>query len=83
MLKHISHTGGVSDTEEILFSTPFGYMFPDLAASASCRLPEGQDTTRSLIALGAAMAADKGSGTGRKRKKDSRSSSFFTYSASS
>lgn len=77
MLKQISHTGGVTDVDEILFSTPFGYMFPELAHSSECLLPPGQDTTRALIALGRAMAMDEGGSGGDPLASDV--SSIFTY----
>lgn len=77
MLKQISHTGGVTDVDEVLFSTPFGYLFPELAESEACRLAAGQDTTRALLELGDAMATDElGSGSD---PHDSPTSSIFTY----
>lgn len=56
MLKHLSHAGGVKPAEEILFSTPFGYMFPDLAANSAAKLSEQTATIRALLSLGNAMA---------------------------
>ena len=73
MLKHVSHLTGLSDTSEILYATPFGYMFPELAESPACRLPEGQDTVRALIRLGEVMASDDGVDA------NSAIPSFFTY----
>lgn len=73
MLKHVSHLTGLSDTSEILYATPFGYMFPELADSPACRLPEGQDTIRALIRLGEVMASDDGV------EANSSIPSFFTY----
>ena len=76
MLKDITHTGGVKDVAEIQFATSFGYMFPELAHSPECRLPEGQDTTRALIDLGKAMATDA---IGSPDENATTISSFFTY----
>lgn len=73
MLKHVSHLTGLADTSEILYATPFGYMFPELAETPAHRLPEGQDTVRALIRLGEIMATDDGAGA------DSSIPSFFTY----
>ena len=56
MLKEITHAGGTRDRVELLFATPFGYLFPELTTNPDCLLPEGQDTTRALLKLGKAMA---------------------------
>ncbi|MEG6507500.1 heme peroxidase family protein [Methyloligella sp. 2.7D] len=74
MLKKISHAGGVTDTDEVLFATAFGYLFPELARSPRALLQEGQDTVRELLELGEAMAVDTG-----KPPKDSEIPSVFTY----
>ena len=55
MLKNVSHSGGVQPAEEILFKTPFGYMFPDAAASPECLLPVSERTADALLELGNAM----------------------------
>lgn len=55
MLPNSSHGSGPENFEEILFNTPFGYMFPNLAKSAECLLPQGPNTRDALMALGAAM----------------------------
>ena len=55
MLKNVSHTGGVEAAEEILFDTPFGYMFRDTAESPECVLPVSARTQKALIDLGDAM----------------------------
>lgn len=78
MLKGITHIGEVGEVEEVLFETPFNYMFPDLAVSPDCLLPEGQDTTRALLALGKAMAEDDIPDTGPEPDK-TKLSSFLTY----
>ncbi len=55
MLKNVSHAGGVEDTAEILFTTPFGYMFPDAAKSPECVLAVSERTEDALLDLGNAM----------------------------
>jgi len=55
MLKNVTHSGGVEDVGEVLFSTPFGYMLPDAAASEECLLPVSERTLDALLALGDAM----------------------------
>ncbi|GAB4351902.1 MAG: heme peroxidase family protein [Kiloniellaceae bacterium] len=55
MLKNVTHSGGVEDVGEILFTTPFGYMLPEAAASEECLLPVAERTVDALIALGGAM----------------------------
>ncbi len=55
MLTNISHSGGVDTADEILFSTPFGYMFDDAATSPECLLPTAERTVDALLALGNAM----------------------------
>jgi len=55
VLKHVSHSGGVTYADEILFSTPFGYMFLDAAHTAECLLPVSERTEDALNALGDAM----------------------------
>ena len=78
MLRNISHSGGVTNVEEVLFSTPFGYMFPELADNPECRLGTGQDTTRALIDLGTAMATDTVPADDP-TQRETGISSFFTY----
>ena len=55
MLTNVSHSGGVQAVDEILFSTPFGYMFPAAARSPECLLPVSERTLDALLALGNAM----------------------------
>ena len=55
MLTNVSHSGGVDTVGEILFTTPFGYMFSDAAESEECLLPASDRTVDALIALGDAM----------------------------
>lgn len=55
MLKNVTHSGGVEDVGELLFSTPFGYMLPEAAASEECLLPVSERTTDALLELGDAM----------------------------
>ncbi len=76
MLTFATHDGGIKPVEEVLFSTPFNYMFPELAHSPACLLPAGQETVRGLVALGDAMAADD---PGTSEDLNSTIPSFFTY----
>lgn len=55
MTTSVSHAGGLSTDGEILFSTPFGYMFPDLVHSEACVLAHSERTQDALLDLGAAM----------------------------
>ncbi|ERT05265.1 animal heme peroxidase family protein [Lyngbya aestuarii BL J] len=89
MLKNISHAGGVNpqakerreQTEEILFSTPFGYMFPDLVMGENTeanKLPVASNTVPALKMLGDAMA-DLGEAGAEMKKFNSTIPSVFTY----
>ena len=59
MFTKFSHTGEVATQDELLFTTPFGYMFDDAAHSASCLLPRSCETITALKQLGDAMATDE------------------------
>lgn len=76
IFKTMSHDAGVEFVDEILFSTPFGYMFPELANSANCRLPESLQTQTALIALGEAMGTP---GDQPAANLDSATPSVYTY----
>lgn len=89
MLKNISHAGGVNpqakerreQTEEILFSTPFGYMFPDLVIGENTennKLPVADSTIPALKMLGDAMA-DLGEPGQEIKDLNSNIPSVFTY----
>ena len=56
MFRRISHSSGVLDEGEILFSTPFDYLFPDAARSPLCLLPAAPSTVAALRQLGELMA---------------------------
>lgn len=56
MFTHVSHAGGIAEKEEILFTTRFGYLFPDAAHSPYCLLPASAGTETALKALGDLMA---------------------------
>ena len=56
MLINVSHEQGISSADEILFNTPFGYMFPQVINSDKCYLREGKRTYKGLLSLGKAMA---------------------------
>lgn len=55
MLNNITHAGGIQEVDEVLFTTPFDYMFPEAAKSPECLLPVSSRTEDALLALGAAM----------------------------
>ena len=55
MLQNASHLTGELGEGEILFQTPFGYMFPELAKSSDCKLVKWPATQYALEALGSAM----------------------------
>jgi len=76
MLKNVTHSGGVEDVGEVLFTTPFGYMLPDAAASEECLLPVGERTMDALIALGDAMGE---ASTPPDPSLDSQIPAAFTY----
>ncbi|MEA5495819.1 MAG: heme peroxidase family protein [Limnoraphis robusta] len=89
MLNNISHAGGVNpqakerreQTEEILFSTPFGYMFPDLVIGENTennKLPVADSTIPALKMLGDAMA-DLGEPNKEMKEFNSNIPSVFTY----
>lgn len=78
MLKQVSHASGVQPAEEILFSTPFNYLFPDLARSEAAKLPVQTATIRALLSLGDAMA-DLGTPNDSLEDLDSDIPAVFTY----
>lgn len=77
MFTHISHADGVQERGELLFSTPFGYLFPDAARSRRCLLPKTEATLSGLRALGVAMADD--AVPGDPPTLDSAIPALFTY----
>jgi hypothetical protein len=58
MFERISHLSGIVSEDEILFSTRFDYLFPEAARSRLCLVPDTEETTAGLRALGTAMASD-------------------------
>ena len=79
MFKKISHANGMeTDEAEILFSTPFNYLFPDAARSVPCLLLHSNNTVTGLQALGEAMADDGPAGT-TVDPDDSNIPAIFTY----
>ncbi|MBN9023331.1 MAG: hypothetical protein J0H08_14835 [Rhizobiales bacterium] len=67
--------GDGTSVGEAVVSPPLDALFPSLAHSPACVLPEGQATVRGLLALGRAMAVQPDEAPAR----DSRIPSFFTY----
>jgi hypothetical protein len=78
MLTKLSHAGGVQSVDEILFSTPFNYLFPDAARSAACLLPRDQSTLDGLKDLGSLMG-DPGTISAPDPSFDSAILAAFTY----
>ena len=58
MFERISHVNGIVSEDEILFSTRFDYLFPEAARSKLCLVPNSEESTTGLRALGTAMATD-------------------------
>ena len=77
MFTHVSHAGGLSEKEEILFTTRFGYFFPDAAHSPYCLLQASKQTEDALIAL-ADLMADPGTPQ-NPGNFDSTIPAIFTY----
>lgn len=76
MFFKLSHDGRIIDQDiEILFTTPFGYMFPDAARSSKCLIREDAKTIENLLLLGDAMAEPSGENGGF----DSNIPAIFTY----
>ncbi|MEQ9334119.1 heme peroxidase family protein [Thalassobaculum sp.] len=73
-----SHATGVTGEGQVLFCTPFGYMFRDAAGSPGCLLPATQRTIDGLLALGTAMA-DPGTQDHPTTEFDSDIPAGFTY----
>jgi hypothetical protein len=58
MFERISHLTGIVSEDEILFSTRFDYLFPEAARSRLCLVPDTEECSAGLRALGTAMASD-------------------------
>ncbi|MEM9922002.1 MAG: heme peroxidase family protein [Bacteroidota bacterium] len=56
MLRNINHLQGVKNGEEILYDTPFGYIFEYLCNNPLCRLPASCEVIDNLIELGSFMS---------------------------
>ena len=84
MLKNITHAGGINaaesgeSPEEILFNTPFNYLFPELVEQPENKLPVAASTIDALKNLGNAMA-DAGEPGQEIRELNSNIPSIFTY----
>ncbi len=78
MLRDVSHLKGIQKVDEILFETPFGYMFPFLSTSPDCLLPVDANTIPALMDLGNAMG-DPGNQDRERKGLNSRIPAIFTY----
>lgn len=76
MFERISHIDGVIKEQEILFATKFDYLFPDVARSRLCLLPNSTDTVAALKALGQAVGSP---GDTTAAPGDSAIPAIFTY----
>lgn len=74
----LSHSGGVTGEGQVLFRTPFDYMFRDAEHAAECLLLPEQRTIDGLLALGLAMA-DPGTQADPAPRFDSEIPAVFTY----
>ncbi len=78
MLTNVSHQEGITIVEEILFNTPFGYMFPHTQDSPECYLRESTGSLKALWDLGRAMA-DPGEIGDPTPALDSDTPAIYTY----
>ncbi|MCB9682398.1 MAG: hypothetical protein H6733_13105 [Alphaproteobacteria bacterium] len=78
-MKHMSHDGGADAPTEILFDTPFHYMFPYAAASEPCRVKATPDTVAHLKALADAMGDPGTQNQPMPNLFDSSIPAIFTY----
>ena len=78
MFTKITHADGIESDVEILFSTPFGYFFPEAARSAACLLPRDEATVAALETLGT-LVADPGTISMPDPGLNSSIPAIFTY----
>lgn len=78
MLKHTGHLTGVAESGEILFETPFGYIFDFLCHQDEHLLPPSDSTIRGLLHLGDIMA-DPGNPEMETKSLDSTIPAIYTY----
>ncbi|MDF1794713.1 MAG: heme peroxidase family protein [Thalassobaculaceae bacterium] len=74
----MSHHDGVEAEGQVLFCTPFGYMFEDAARSQTCLLPVSKKTVDALLKLGEAMG-DPGTQADPQPQFDSDIPAIMTY----
>ncbi len=77
MLNNANHFRGVKFQGEILFDTPFGYMFYHLCKEENCLLPKSKETITNLLELGSLMAEPDDSD--ENTIFDSEIDAIFTY----
>ncbi|WP_423819739.1 heme peroxidase family protein [Salinimicrobium sp. TIG7-5_MAKvit] len=78
MISNLSHFVGERSDSEILYDTPFGYMFEYLCGCEHHLLAKGPDTIHYLQELGKIMA-DNGTPQDRQPEHDSTIPSIYTY----
>lgn len=77
-MRTLHHAGGLDRPEELLFDTPFDYLFPYAARSIDCLIVSSPDTVAQLLALGDAMA-DPGTEADPRPGLDAGIPAVFTY----
>lgn len=78
MISNLSHFVGERTDSEILYDTPFGYMFEYLCGCEHYLLAKGPETIHYLQELGKIMA-DNGSPQDQQPERDSTIPSIYTY----
>ena len=79
MFTRVSHTEGLVEENEILFSTPFDYFFPEAARSQACLLPTSKETLEILKKLGDCMGDPETPDDLVDADMDSTMPAIFTY----
>ncbi len=78
MFRKVSHLDGLIEEDEILFSTPFDYFFPEAARSKRCLLPTSESALEALRLLAEEMG-DPGEPGTPETQFDSGTPAIFTY----
>lgn len=76
MISNLKHITGAQSPNEILFDTPFDYMFEYLCRQKHCKLPEDHKTIKGLLALGEIMGDP---GDQKTDSLDSKIPAIYTY----
>jgi len=79
MFSKVSHLEGLVEEDEILFSTPFDYFFPEAARSEPCLLPVAESTREILKQLADCMGDPGTPALPEAATFDSTIPAIFTY----